>query len=485
MTNFSDLELHPKILSAVADAGYKTPTPIQAAAIPFALQGRDVLGIAQTGTGKTASFTLPMITMLAKGRARARMPRSLVLCPTRELAAQVAENFEVYAKNLRLSMALLIGGVNFATQEKLIDRGVDVLIATPGRLLDHFERGKLMLTGIQIMVVDEADRMLDMGFIPDIERIFKLTPFTRQTLFFSATMAPEITRITQEFLSNPERVEVARQATTSETISQKICQHKPSRRDRSDTEKREILRNLIDGEGDAFSNAIIFCNRKRDVDIVAKSLKKHGYDAAPIHGDLEQSQRMATLDGFRSGDLKILVASDVAARGLDIPDVSHVMNFDVPIHSEDYVHRIGRTGRAGKSGTAITICFPNEEKYLEKIEELVKVEIPRLPSPLKKEDVQKSEPQSNDTQEAKAPKRERREPRKRRESRNEASNEMPQEKRPRSNDRRQQKDKRNSVAGLGNHMPAFMLTEFRNLKDKSDGDGAVADISALEDGTEA
>ncbi len=466
MTTFSELELHPKVLSAVADAGYETPTPIQAAAIPFALQGRDVLGIAQTGTGKTASFTLPMITMLAKGRARARMPRSLVLCPTRELAAQVAENFEVYAKNVRLSMALLIGGVNFTTQEKLIDRGVDVLIATPGRLLDHFERGKLMLTGIQVMVVDEADRMLDMGFIPDIERIFKLTPFTRQTLFFSATMAPEITRITQEFLSNPERVEVARQATTSETISQKICQHRPSRRDRSDSEKRDILRKLIDGEGDAFSNAIIFCNRKRDVDIVAKSLKKHGYDAAPIHGDLEQSQRMATLDGFRGGDLKILVASDVAARGLDIPDVSHVVNFDVPIHSEDYVHRIGRTGRAGKSGTAITICFPHEEKYLEKIEELVKVEIPRLPSPLKKDDAPAVESKTEEAPSNSDAKRERREPRKKREPKVDAvKSDGPQEKKPRSGDRRQNRDKKNSVAGLGSHMPAFMLTEFRNLNE--------------------
>lgn len=380
MTSFSELGLDPKVLQAVTDTGYETPTPIQAEAIPHALQGRDVLGIAQTGTGKTASFTLPMITMLSKGRARARMPRSLVLCPTRELAAQVAENFETYAKHMKLSMALLIGGVSFKDQDRLIDRGVDVLIATPGRLLDHFERGKLMLNGVQIMVIDEADRMLDMGFIPDIERIFKLTPFTRQTLFFSATMAPEITRITTEFLHNPVRVEVARQATTSETITQGVCMIKPTRKDRTPKDKRDTLRALIEAEGEKLTNAIIFCNRKRDVDIVAKSLKKHGQDASALHGDLDQTLRMKILNGFRDGELKLLVASDVAARGLDIPNVSHVFNFDVPIHSEDYVHRIGRTGRAGREGKAITICLPFEEKYLSSIEELVKKAIPRVDS---------------------------------------------------------------------------------------------------------
>ena len=462
MTTFSELELHPKVLSAVNEAGYESPTPIQAQAIPFALQGRDVLGIAQTGTGKTASFTLPMITMLAKGRARARMPRSLVLCPTRELAAQVAENFEIYAKNVKLSMALLIGGVNFAAQEKLIDRGVDVLIATPGRLLDHFERGKLMLTGIQIMVVDEADRMLDMGFIPDIERIFKLTPFTRQTLFFSATMAPEITRITQEFLSNPERVEVARQATTSETITQKVCQHRPSRRDRADSEKRAVLRKLIDGEGDAFSNAIVFCNRKRDVDIVAKSLKKYGYDASPIHGDLDQSMRTATLGDFRSGALKILVASDVAARGLDIPDVSHVLNYDVPIHSEDYVHRIGRTGRAGKSGTAISICFPHEEKYLDKIEELVKKQIERVPSPLAGESAKSDEkPAPSEEKRSKDTKRSRKKSAEPDQGSEKSRPEREKKSRDTGGGRRERRDSKSTVAGMGDHMPAFLLTKFR------------------------
>ena len=383
MTKFSDLKLNAKVLKAIAEAGYESPTPIQAGAIPPALEGRDVLGIAQTGTGKTASFTLPMITMLARGRARARMPRSLVLCPTRELAAQVAENFDTYAKHVKLTKALLIGGVSFKEQDTAIDKGVDVLIATPGRLLDHFERGKLILNDVKVMVVDEADRMLDMGFIPDIERIFGLTPFTRQTLFFSATMAPEIERITNTFLSNPERIEVARQATTGENITQGVVMFKGSRKDREGSEKRKVLRGLIDLEGEKCTNAIIFCNRKVDVDIVAKSLKKYGYDAAAIHGDLDQSQRTRTLDGFREGKLRFLVASDVAARGLDVPSVSHVFNFDVPSHAEDYVHRIGRTGRAGRDGTAIMICVPRDEKNLEDVERLVQREIPRLESPLK------------------------------------------------------------------------------------------------------
>ncbi len=382
MTKFSDLKLNPLVLKAVEEAGYETPTPIQEAAIPPALEGRDVLGIAQTGTGKTAGFTLPMLSLLARGRARARMPRSLVLCPTRELAAQVAENFDTYSKHLKLSRALLIGGVSFKEQEAIIDKGVDVLIATPGRLLDHFERGKLILSDVKIMVVDEADRMLDMGFIPDIERIFGLTPFTRQTLFFSATMAPEIERITNTFLQAPVRVEMARQATASETIEQAVVMFNPSRRERADSEKRALLRAIIDAEGDKCTNAIIFCNRKTDVDIVAKSLRKHGYDAAPIHGDLDQSQRTRTLEAFRQGELKYLVASDVAARGLDIPAVSHVLNFDVPGHPEDYVHRIGRTGRAGREGRAITISGPRDEKTLDAVEKLLQRSIPPMANPL-------------------------------------------------------------------------------------------------------
>ncbi len=383
MTKFSDLNLDAKVLKAIAETGYDTPTPIQAGAIAPALEGRDVLGIAQTGTGKTAAFTLPMITLLGRGRARARMPRSLVLAPTRELAAQVAENFDTYAKYTKLSKALLIGGTSFKDQDKIIDKGVDVLIATPGRLLDHLERGKLILTDVKVMVVDEADRMLDMGFIPDIEEIFKRTPFTRQTLFFSATMAPEIERITNTFLSNPAKIEVARAATTNVNIKQGVVVFKGSEKRKEPSEKRALLRALIDGEGEACTNAIIFCNRKSDVDIVAKSLNKYGYNASPIHGDLDQSHRTKTLDKFRDNELRFLVASDVAARGLDIPAVTHVFNFDVPSHAEDYVHRIGRTGRAGRSGTAIMICIPRDEKNLEDVERLVKETIPRLDNPMK------------------------------------------------------------------------------------------------------
>jgi superfamily II DNA/RNA helicase len=365
MTTFSDLGLSPEVLKAVTDAGYDTPTPIQAQAIPVALQGRDVLGIAQTGTGKTAAFTLPMIDRLAAGRAKARMPRALVIAPTRELADQVAASFEKYAKGRSLSWALLIGGVSFADQERKLDRGVDVLIATPGRLLDHFERGKLLMTGVQIMVVDEADRMLDMGFIPDLERIFKLTPAKKQTLFFSATMPPEITRLTAQFLNNPQRIEASRPATTNENITQYLVRIPSS----DPKAKRTALRALI--ERADVKNGIIFCNRKTEVDIVAKSLKVHGLDAAAIHGDLDQSTRMKTLADFRSGALRLLCASDVAARGLDIPDVSHVFNYDVPHHADDYVHRIGRTGRAGKTGQTFMIVTPADSKGLDKVLKLI------------------------------------------------------------------------------------------------------------------
>ena len=375
---FDDLGLSEPTLRAVKETGYNTPTPIQAAAIPEVLKGRDVLGIAQTGTGKTASFTLPMIDILAAGRARARMPRTLILEPTRELAAQVAENFDKYGKYQKLTKALLIGGVSFGDQDALLARGVDVLIATPGRLLDHFERGKLLLTGVQVMVVDEADRMLDMGFIPDIERIFKLTPFTRQTLFFSATMAPEITRLTDQFLSNPLRVEVSKPASTASTITQRVVML-PGGDPRT---RRAALRVVINAS--EVKNGIVFCNRKTDVDVVALSLKRHGYDAAPIHGDLDQSQRTKTLDRFRAGDLKILVASDVAARGLDVPDVSHVFNYEPPRTPDDYVHRIGRTGRAGREGASFTLVGPQDKKSLDAIEKLIgkpieKAEIEGLP----------------------------------------------------------------------------------------------------------
>src|ERR1700674_5902058 len=351
---FSELGLSEKVLNAVEASGYDTPTPIQEQAIPHALQGRDVLGIAQTGTGKTAAFTLPMLSMLERGRARARMPRTLILEPTRELAAQVEEAFGKYGVNHKLNLALLIGGVSFGDQETKIARGADVVIATPGRLLDFTGRGGLLLNAIEILVIDEADRMLDMGFIPDIERICKLVPFTRQTLFFSATMPPEITRLADAFLHNPVRVEVSRAATTEE--------------------KRSTLRRIIRG-ADNFKNAIIFCNRKRDVQVVYRSLQKHNFSVGALHGDLDQRARMAALDAFRNGEVQLLVCSDVAARGLDIPDVSHVINYDAPHHAEDYVHRIGRTGRAGKLGAALTIVSRADTRAVADIEKLIETKI--------------------------------------------------------------------------------------------------------------
>ncbi len=364
--SFSQLGLSDKVLAAVKAAGYENPTPIQSEAIPHVLARRDVLGIAQTGTGKTAAFTLPMITMLETGRARARMPRTLILEPTRELAAQVQENFEKYGVGQKLNVALLIGGVSFDDQDAKLTRGVDVLIATPGRLLDHFERGRLLLTGVELLVIDEADRMLDMGFIPDIERICKLVPFTRQTLFFTATMPTEIRRITEQFLSSPVKVEVAKPATAAATITQQLvkCGREPH-------EKRETLRRVIRNTTENFKNAIIFCNRKREVALLHRSLVKHGFNAVALHGDMDQPARMAALDKFRKGEADLLIASDVAARGLDIPDVSHVFNFDVPFHADDYVHRIGRTGRAGKTGTAYTIVTPADAKAVAAIEKLI------------------------------------------------------------------------------------------------------------------
>ena len=368
--SFSHLGLSDKVLAAVAATGYTTPTPIQEQAIPHVLARRDVLGIAQTGTGKTAAFVLPMLTILEKGRARARMPRTLILEPTRELAAQVKENFDRYGVGQKLNVALLIGGVSFGDQDSKLTRGVDVLIATPGRLLDHTERGGLLLTGVELLVIDEADRMLDMGFIPDIERICKLVPFTRQTLFFTATMPPEIRRITEAFLHNPEKVEVSKPATTAVTVTQLQV---PSGREAH--QKREVLRHLL-REAKDLNNAIIFCNRKREVAVLYKSLQKHGFSVGALHGDMDQSARTAALDQFRKGEIPLLVASDVAARGLDIPAVSHVFNFDVPHHADDYVHRIGRTGRAGRAGTAMSIVTSLDHKSMAAIEKLIGQSIP-------------------------------------------------------------------------------------------------------------
>src|SRR5215475_6646975 len=377
---FANLGLSDKVVAAVASAGYANPTPIQEQAIPHVLAGRDVLGIAQTGTGKTAAFVLPMLTKLEHGRARARMPRTLILEPTRELAAQVEESFEKYGVNHKLNVALLIGGVSYDDQDSRLVRGVDVLIATPGRLLDHFERGRLLMSGVELLVIDEADRMLDMGFIPDIERICKLVPFTRQTLFFTATMPAEIRRITEQFLHNPVRAEVSRPASTVASTTQNLV-----RTGREPHEKRETLRRLI-RESVGLKNAIVFCNRKREVAILHRSLVRHGFSAVALHGDMDQQARMAALEQFRKNEVTLLVASDVAARGLDIPDVSHVFNFDVPHHPDDYVHRIGRTGRAGRSGTAITIVAPIDQKSVGAIEKLIGQSIPWTGEPPSAED---------------------------------------------------------------------------------------------------
>ncbi|WP_273755283.1 DEAD/DEAH box helicase [Bartonella sp. MM73XJBT.G] len=365
LNSFDDLGLSSKVINAVKLAGYTVPTPIQSETIPHVLQRKDVLGIAQTGTGKTASFVLPMLTLLEKGRARARMPRTLILEPTREIAAQVEENFDKYGINHRLNVALLIGGVSFEHQDRKLERGADVLIATPGRLLDHFERGKLLLMGVEILVIDEADRMLDMGFIPDIERICKLTPFTRQTLFFSATMAPEITKLTKQFLHSPVSVEVTKASSTATTITQRLVKS-----GNKSWDKRAVLRELIQNEGSKLQNAIIFCNRKRDISELFRSLIKHNFNVGALHGDMDQYSRMNTLADFKNNKLTLLVASDVAARGLDIPAVSHVFNYDVPTHAEDYIHRIGRTGRANRRGKAFTIVTKDDQKYINAIEEI-------------------------------------------------------------------------------------------------------------------
>jgi superfamily II DNA/RNA helicase len=369
---FAPLGLSEPILRALHDKGYLRPTPIQAQAIPTVLMGRDVLGCAQTGTGKTAGFTLPLLDILSGSRARARMPRSLILEPTRELALQVAENFVAYGKYLKLNHALLIGGESMNDQKDALAKGVDVLIATPGRLIDLFERGGLLMRDVRVLVIDEADRMLDMGFIPDIERIVAMLPATRQTLFFSATMAPEIRRLADAFLSNPKEITVSKPASVAVTITSGLVLV-------NELDKREALRRLIRSED--VQNALIFCNRKRDVDILLKSLLKHGFSAGALHGDLAQSVRFATLEKFKAGELRLLVCSDVAARGIDIGGLSHVFNFDVPHHAEDYVHRIGRTGRAGKEGRAFTIATPDERQAVEAVEKLIAMPIPRIEIP--------------------------------------------------------------------------------------------------------
>ena len=475
---FKHLGLSQKTLDAISAAGFDTPTPIQNEAIPAANEGRDVVGIAQTGTGKTASFVLPMLTRLESGRARARMPRSLILEPTRELAAQVAESFDQLGANHKLNMALLIGGVSFDEQFRKLDRGADVLIATPGRLLDHFARGKLLLSGVEILVIDEADRMLDMGFIPDIEKICGMLPVSRQTLFFSATMPKEVKKLADKFLNAPKRIEVSPPSSTAKTIIQKL-KLAPS----DSPSKRQVLRDLISGS--EVKNAIIFCNRKRDVGILHKSLVKHGYNAGALHGDMEQRERMATLDAFRRGDIAILAASDVAARGLDIPDVSHIFNFDVPVTPEDYVHRIGRTGRAGREGYAATLVTPADIDAVRSIEKLCKQKIDWLGGEPSAEELEENrgtrrrggrQRQSNDRTK---PARNRR-PAATAEAANatapssEVNGKNAAEPRPQDDDKRQrpartkpsrrQADREPEVVGLGDHVPAFLLTPIKRSR---------------------
>ena len=448
--SFSELGLSAKVLSAVKLAGYVEPTPIQSQAIPHILERRDVIGIAQTGTGKTASFTLPMLSILERGRARARMPRSLILEPTRELAAQVAENLEKYSINQKMTIALVIGGVSFDEPAKKIDRGADIVIATPGRLLDHFERGKLLLQGIEVLVIDEADRMLDMGFIPDIERICSLIPFTRQTLFFSATMAPEIQRLTDTFLQNPKQVEVSPPASAAETVTQRLVAS-PN----DDWEKRAVLRKLL-READDLQNALIFCNRKRDVSVLFRSLEKHGFSAGGLHGDMDQRSRMATLENFRTGKIPILVASDVAARGLDIPAVSHVVNFDAPHNAEDYIHRIGRTGRAGRAGTALTIITRKDRAYLDAIESLLGNKIEWIGDSTFTKPPEPS---------GKKPKRQTNSPRPERQA------DRPERQADRKGGRRSRKIPREEnndapVIGMGDHVPDFLTRPVLSHKQK-------------------
>ncbi|WP_022727427.1 DEAD/DEAH box helicase [Fodinicurvata sediminis] len=368
--SFEQLGLSSETLQAIKDAGYDQPTPIQEKAIPYVLMGRDIMGVAQTGTGKTAGFTLPMIDILSSGRAKTRMPRSIILEPTRELASQVADSFEKYGKNSKLSMALLIGGESMKDQQNLLQRGVDVLIATPGRLLDLFDRGQILLADTKLLVIDEADRMLDMGFIPDVEKLVGLLPPLRQTLFFSATMAPEIRKLSEKFLNNPKEISVAPPPSAAALVTQRLlpCEAEPKK-------KRAALRELLKQEADEMQSALIFSNRKRDVATLQRSLERHGLNAKALHGDMAQPARMETLNAFKNGEIQILVCSDVAARGLDIPAVSHVFNFDVPTHAEDYVHRIGRTGRAGRSGKAYTLFLPSEKKYLDAVQKLIGFEI--------------------------------------------------------------------------------------------------------------
>ncbi len=442
--SFEALGLSDNLMKAIDECGYTEPTPIQAAAIPAVLMMRDVVGLAQTGTGKTAGFTLPMIEILDGGRAKARMPRSLILTPTRELAAQVAQNFDTYGKYTNLSKALLVGGVNMDPQIKALERGVDVLIATPGRLLDLFDRGNILLSDIKIFVIDEADRMMDMGFIPDIEKIASLLPFTRQTLLFSATMAPEIKKLTEKFLSNPKEVSVAPPATTATNVEQFLVETSPR-------DKKKVLDKLLKQED--VKNAFIFCNRKRDVDDLAAWLKGKGYKAEPMHGDMPQKTRTETLAGFKSGEIELLVCSDVAARGIDIDAVSHVFNYDVPMNADDYVHRIGRTARAGQKGRAWMLSTDRDAKYLDAVEKRIKQDIERvlLDGGSKPEDKKRSKPKTDHSKDP-APRSSVRSDKRA----DKSANEKPKnDVSPKKKRRYQDDDDGDSGTGFGDDVPAF------------------------------
>ncbi|MCY4549299.1 MAG: DEAD/DEAH box helicase [Defluviicoccus sp.] len=439
---FDELGLGPDVLRAISDVGYETPTPIQEQSIPAALTGRDILGCAQTGTGKTASFVLPMIEILSSGRARARMPRSLILTPTRELAMQISNNFDEYGKFHKLTQALLIGGVSMDEQSKKLGRGVDVLIATPGRLIDHFESGRILMSDIKVLVIDEADRMLDMGFIPDVEKIVGQLPKIRQTLFFSATMPAEIRRLADAFLMNPREIHVAPPASPAETVIQRLAVVGTG-------DKRKALRRIIESED--VQNALVFCNRKRDVDILYRSLRKHDLAVAALHGDMAQPVRLQTLEAFRNNEVRILVASDVAARGLDIVDLSHVFNFDVPYNPEDYIHRIGRTGRAGKEGRAFTIATPEDAEAVSAIARLLGKEIPGF-EVAGLERGKLGEPAEKRTRKPRASKV------KAKPEKKKASAAEPKPAPARRERRRPgKKEPAESVVGMGSHVPAFLL----------------------------
>ena len=401
MTRFTDFGLADPILAALTASGYETPTPIQAQAIPQVMTGKDLLGIAQTGTGKTAAFALPTIHRLAGDRRRTapHACRSLVLAPTRELASQIAESFSTYAQNLDLRIEVVFGGVSIGKQERALMRGVDVLVATPGRLLDLVDRGSCRLDQVEVLVLDEADQMLDLGFIHALKRIAKLVPRVRQSLFFSATMPQAIASLADNYLTDPVKVAVAPVAATVDRVVQGVffCEAR---------EKQVLLEHLLGQPG--FDRVIVFTRTKHGADRVVKNLARAGIDAAAIHGNKSQPQRERALAAFRDGEIGVLVATDIAARGIDIDGVSHVVNFDLPNIPESYVHRIGRTARAGAEGSAVSFCAPDERAYLTSIERLIRAPVPKLhlPTGIKERGIQLAAENRREDDEILQPRRE-------------------------------------------------------------------------------